>query len=270
MLLLCVAVVLRAPAFARWQQAEVYEGRYRLPPPEVLPWLALGWREAAADLVWVSALVYFGEEVRHRGALRHVFDYAEAAITLDPWFRSAYRWAGTAGMYRPVEVTVEDIERAIEYLERGARRFPDDGEMAWELGASLAYELAPRLRGEAARRARLRGLEHLQAAVRLGAGPPWAVLSNASVLERLGQAERAARHIEEMASAVRDPEVRRELLDRLAQLRGQSHAEALAAALHEAERRHRREFPYVPFDLWLLLGPRPPHADAPQIGVGRD
>ena len=37
------------------------------------------------------------------------------------------------------------LSEAVEFLERGARRFPDDGEMAWDLGASLAYELVPRV-----------------------------------------------------------------------------------------------------------------------------
>ena len=263
LLILLVATVgmrvLRVRGMAHFLATQRYEDVYYLPPPEWLTVLSLGHREALAGLVWTRALVYFGDEIKHQGDVRHVFDYAEAIVTLDPDFRAAYRWVGSAAIYRTGEVTERDVRRAISFLERGARRYPNDGELAWDLGATYTYELPPLLDDERARNEAKRiGLEHLEVAARLGAGPPWLVLSNATQLRRLGQAEQAIRHLEEMYSTVRDPDTREQIELQLSALRSQAHTEALRRTVEELEARRRRDFPYVRPDLFLLLGPRPP------------
>ena len=54
-------------------------------------------------------------------------------VRLDPDFLRAYRWVGMAGMYRPTGVGPDEVRRSIEYLKRGFARFPESGELAWEL-----------------------------------------------------------------------------------------------------------------------------------------
>lgn len=248
---------LRLRATDHYLATQTYEDIYHLPPPDWLRPFALGYDEALANLLWMRALVYFGEELVHRGQVRHVFDYAEAIITLDPEFEAAYRWAGTAGMYRPVETSVDDMRTAISFLERGARHFPDDGELAWDLGASLVFELIPRIDDPAEKeRIRALGVEHLETAARLGAGPDWLVFTNATELRRLGRVEQAIRHLEEMYSTVRDEQTRERIANELAALRNERYAEAFRRANEELERDRRRDFPYVSTDLYLLLGPR--------------
>lgn len=266
-LCLCLAMLatreLRLRGMAHFLGTQRYEDVYYLPPPAWLEVFSLGHREALAGLVWTRALVYFGEEIRHRGDVRHVFDYAEAIVTLDPDFRAAYRWVGSAAIYRTGTVTEADARRAIGFLERGARRFPTDGELAWDLGATYAYELPPLLSDERARNEAKRiGTEHLEVAARLGAGPPWLVLANATQLRRLGRTEQAIRHLEEMYSTVRDPDTREQIVLQLAALRSEADAEALRRTVEELEARRQRDFPYVGADLFLLLGPRPPVDEA--------
>ena len=132
---------LRASAHERYRSAQRYEDVYYLPPAEWLPVLSLGWDEAAADLLWMRALVYFGEEFQHSSGLRYVFDYGDAIVTLDPHFLAAYRWMGMAALYRPVEITTDDVERAVAFMQRGEALFPEDGELAWNIGAALVFEL---------------------------------------------------------------------------------------------------------------------------------
>lgn len=252
---------LRVRAMDHYVATQTYEDVYYVPPPEWLPVLSLGWKEAAADLLWMRALIYFGDELVHRGQVRHVFDYTEAILHLDPRFKRVYRWVGTTGMYRPVGVEVEDIRRAIEYLERGARLFPDDGELAWDTGASLSFELAPHVQDSAERdRIRARGAEYMQTAARLGAGPDWLVLTNATVLQRLGRTEQAIRHLEEMYATTRDDGTREQIRLQLARLRNEAHAEAFRHAHEDLEARRAREFPYLDTSLYQLVGPRPPIA----------
>lgn len=250
---------LRASSHARHLSGQRYEDTYYLPPPAWLPVFSIGWDEALADFIWMSALINFGDELQHGGGARHVFDYTEAMLALDPQFRAAYRWIGTAGLYRVEAVTPEDIERSVAIMQRGARIFPEDGELAWDIGAALTFELAPLLEDEEAQNhARERGLPYLMTAVRLRAAPEWAALSNASILTRLGRTEQAARHLEEMYLSVRDPEQRAQLAERIRELRQRADAEAFVAAMEDLERRRQRELPYLSPGMYLLVGPRPP------------
>jgi len=249
---------LRGPAMNSYLAGERYEDIYYLPPPSWLRVFSLGHEEALADLIWMRALVYFGEELGERGEVAHVFDYGDAIVTLDPYFAAAYRWVGSAAIYRTGNVTARDAERAIAFLERGVRRLPDDGELLWELGATLSYELPPLLDDPAAKRAaKQRGIPYLEAAARRGGGPPWLVLTNASQLERLGRTEQAIRHLEEMYATVRDEDTRAEIRAHLGRLRSAAYAEAFAAAQRDLDARRWRDAPYLSPTLYLLIEPRP-------------
>jgi hypothetical protein len=236
-----------------------YEDVYYLPPPAWLELFSLGHGEAVAGLIWLKALLYFGDELVHRGDVSNLYRYTDAMLALDPYFRRVYRWVATSALYRTGEVTAEDARRVIEYLERGVRLFPDDGELAWDLGANYTYELVPLLPiGEARDEARRKGIEHLRVAALRGAGPTWLVLSTASEMARLGQREQQIAHLEEAYAQIDDPATRKAIEAQLARLRSANFAEALRRTFEDLEARRRAEFPYLPADLYVLIGPRPP------------
>ena len=265
-LLLVLAVVLcalatdrlRARAHSDYAEHQTYEDTYYLPPNDWLSVFSLGWDEALADLIWMRALVYYGEEMRQDGAVQFVFRYGEAIEALDPEFVAVYRWVGVAGLYRPHAITVEDIEHTVRFMQRGAERHPNDGELIWDIGAILAYELPPVLADEeASDLARERALPFLTRAARLGAAPAWATLTNAAMLARVGRTDLAARHLEEMYDQADDPQTRSRIAARIRQLRTQAEAEAFLAAMEQLEQERRDSFPYVGPSLFLLLGERP-------------
>lgn len=263
LVLLCALAALRPlrlRANAHFDATQRYEDVYYVPPPGWLRVFSLGYDAALADLLWMRGLIYFGDEVKHRGKVAHALDYADAVLTLDPYFKKAYQWAGTVGMYKPIErgqkptTTVADVEAAIVFLRRGARQFPDDGELAWDLGASVLFELVPMVENsEKQERLRREGVEQLQTAARLGGGPPWLALSNAAQLQRLGSEAQAIRHLEEMYSLVSDETVRARIRTRLENLKNRSFAEALQRTWDAFEGRRRQTFPYVPQGLFLFL-----------------
>jgi tetratricopeptide (TPR) repeat protein len=257
--LLPVMRSLRVRAMDHYLATQRYEDVYYLPPAEWLPVLSLGYREALANLIWMRGLVYFGEELMQRGEVRHVFDYGHAIVTLDPELRPAYTFVNMAALYNArQELTRQDVEQAVAFLERGVRRFPDDGHLAWEMGATLAYELAPLVDDPDEKRAvQERATDFLLVAARKGAAPPWLALSNASQLVRLGQSEQAARHLEEMYAMVGDTETRERIRQRIVDLRSEAYAEAMVEAARELEERRQRDYPYMPTGLYLLVGPRP-------------
>jgi len=257
----CVLVVhqSRLHAFRHYLQTQTYEDIYYLPPPWTLEMISMGHRQALADLIWLRALIYYGDELTHRGNVRHMYAYGDAMLSLDPDFKKVYHWVATSSLYRTGTVTVDDSRRAIEYLERGVRRFPDDCELAWDLGAHYSYELPPMLeRDDEREAARQRGMPHLQVAARMGCAPAWIALGNATRLLKQGQREQAIRQLLEVYSTISDPGVKHEIELRIARLQGEADAEAFRRAWSEFEARRQRDYPYVDPGLYLLLGPRPP------------
>ena len=234
---------------------QTYEDIYYLPPPDWLEVMSLGYRRALADLIWLRALVYFGDEFMNEGEVKHVHNYGESMLKLDPDFRRVYSWVGVAGVYTPKGSPPEFIEQAVDVLRRGVQRFPNDGDLAWDAGATIMYELLPHLPKDDPSRARLEaeGNEHMMAAARLGAGPDWLVITNATSLRKLGENDRELRHLEEMYALVRDTKVKAEIEVRLSQLRDEAYAEAFRRANEEFEERRLAEFPYMPSALYFFV-----------------
>jgi hypothetical protein len=258
-MLAAVGTLARMPAAARFLEVTTYEDRYYLPPPAWLELFCLGHREAAADLVWIRTLVYYGEELVHQGNEVHVFDYIESTIALDPDFAAPYRTVATLAIYRAQGVTPEDVERAAALMEAGAARFPNDGVLAWRTGATLAFELPPMLHGHPAEQeqARARALPYLVRAAELGAAPPYAMFTNATMLERVGRAEEAATHLEEMYALTQDPATRAEIAQHIQHLRSGAFADAFVDENQRFEDAWGRQMPYAPAALYDLVAPIP-------------
>lgn len=247
----------RPSAARRFEESERTEDIYYLPSPTWLNVFSLGHQEALADLLWCRSLVYFGEELGRQSPVKHVYRYIDSMISLDPYFERVYIWGPMAAMYRPGKKTREDMERAIEYARKGRELFPNSGKIAWELGAALAYELPPYLETDDEKKAaRVEAAEHMQVAVRLGAGPAWAALSNASSLIKLGKKEQALKHLEEIYAQVSDPNVREEIGRRIQIYRSEAYAEAMQRTISDFRDKHIRDFPYISPTLFMLVGTR--------------
>lgn len=254
-----IALWLRGGTRDHVRELTTYEDLYYLPATATLPVLSLGHGEALADILLIRSFVYVGDEFHHRGGADHVFDYMEAITTLDPKFEAAYHWVATAGLYQTEGITRHEIVRTIEFLEQGVRELPDSGLLQWDLGATYAFEAPPYASGPAERDAwLLAGAEHLMRAARAGTAPSWAVLSNARLLMRVGENQRAIEHLEEMYSTIDDPGLREEISLRIAELRNETYAAAFVEESDDTEERRLRELPYVHPDLYFVLGPRPP------------
>lgn len=248
--------LLRGRASAEFHARQTYEDVYYLPSPAALQVLSLGYRRALADLIWMRAQIYVGDELAERGGADHIFHYTEAMLAVDPDFRRVYRWIGVTGVYRSRDSTVAEVERAIAIMERGIERFPDDPKLVWDLGATIAFDLVPRMEpSEERAEYERRGAELLQEAARRGEGPPWLVFSTIAQLSRLGENQRAIEHLQEMYLLADDPTLRAqieaELWERQADIDGVAYIELMRAI--EAERSEL--YPFVPPDFYPLLRP---------------
>jgi hypothetical protein len=260
-----LAGLLRAPALASLDAVRDDEDRYELPPPAWLRVFSLGYTEAAADLLWAKALVYFGEQ-RVRPSLtasgkpsrlmsraRYTERYVSSVIDLDPRFRRAYVAGSRLVLYHDRKVTAESVRASIRILERGAAVFPDDGEIAFSIAFQTYYELPRVLEDKERRReARESGARLLRRAALLPGGPPYASLLGARLLKREGLDDLVLEHLQAMLIRETNPKIRASLRDQLAREAGAAGARH-AAALDDLYGRWRRDLGYVPFDLFLLL-----------------
>lgn len=243
-----------------------YEDTYYLPP---IPWLkvfSLGYREALAGLLWTRMLVYFGEEMVQGGKSQHLYNYGDSVIALDPYFIRAYRWLAATGAYRPGSRGVTDVRQSIAYLERAAELMPDDGQVAWDLGAFYMYELRPLLTDPNEREdARRKALDQFQVAVLRKAAPPWLALNTASGLEKMGRREQQIAFLQAAYAQVTDSFTREQIQWQLERLQSASFAEAFRQAQEQVEAQHRRDFPYLDMDLFLQVGPKPAFDHVPLL-----
>lgn len=261
-----LAHVSRTAAMGHYLSTQRYEDIYYLPPNDWLRIFSLGHDEAGAALVFIKALVNFGEEVVRRGPVQYFYHYADAALALDPYFRRVYLWAGSLALYRPKEVSLEDCLRSIDYLTRAHDLFPNDGEIAWQLGATYFYELPPLVETEAQRvQAQRDGIDYLEAAALLGSGPAWTGLNAASAMTRLGRSEQAMRHLLEIYTTVDNPDAKAEIEARILRLRDENFVEGMRQADQQLRRQHQAAYPYMSVDLYLQVGPRPAFDGAAQL-----
>ncbi|HEY1586145.1 MAG TPA: hypothetical protein VGH63_10700 [Polyangia bacterium] len=232
-----------------------------LPQPSALHALALGHDELAADLVFIRGLIYFGSQLELKGDYRWLENYLNTITTLDPSWKTPYRWAGVATMYNGRPITNAAVMMSNHFLERGVRQFPDDWELPFMLGCNYLFEMQtddPKKHEEYRRI----GGEWIRHAAIVGGGPPWVPLLAATIMRQEGRDEAAVRHLEEVYVSTQDEHTRAEVRNLLISL----HAKIdLARAERERvafEAVWRATLPYVPADLFVAIGaPRPARMD---------
>ncbi len=264
------AVALLAALFflglaAAWARLELRLQNIGSPPPSdvfVLPapgaarMLAAGYTEAAADAVWARSLVYHGEKFSKKLDSKNLHAYLDALTSLDPMFRSPYAWSGYAVVFAHWSGVPQpaDLDYAVRLLRLGLDRFPDDPELHGILGYQLYYELPRWVKDpEVVLKAKVEGAEHLRRQAQLGGGPPWLVLSAATALEKLNLDDLAARHLEQSAQSVVDPELRAQVLARLARLRSSVDLDSMRVAADTLFGVARKRLPWVPGNQFLML-----------------
>ena len=108
-----------------------------LPSPATGPPDVLRVRAAGGGLVLGSRLQYFVEPAQEMNQYRNLGDFMEVVVGVDPDFKYAYKFAGISIPYDVGRLHFANTDRAIDFLQRGVQRWPDDWQMRLYLGFYL-------------------------------------------------------------------------------------------------------------------------------------
>jgi hypothetical protein len=225
------------------------------PSPAAAPYVSLGYREMAADLMWIRLTGYFGGD---RNTARGIAGLVDAITTLDPAFHRPYEWGARAMTLAHEGVDNATYLHAIDVLQRGMTQFPDDWRLPYLAGQIYTQDLATK---DAAQRRAWdeKGTLLIEAAIRKPGAPAEAAEWAAVMRTKLGEHEQAVRELREMLLVTEDGKARDALIKRLATLEN-ADADELAAEILETRKRFvsewQRERPSLPASMYILLGPR--------------
>jgi hypothetical protein len=244
-------------------QAPPIEERLFVPNPRTARFISAGYNELAADVVWARTLVYYGEGMSQTGfTMKDVEPLVALVNTLDPWFRRPYAWGAYATTFREKEATQEEFRASVDILERGAKMFPEDWELAWMLGLRYYSDLKTDDPTEQKQLQEI-GVSYIEKAMRLPGAPGDLPNLAASLRSKLGQHERALRELREMILVMEPGKARDALIDRYQAMSSESQAQAIRAAGESFDAEWKRELPFAPAALYVLVG-RPPAPRSPE------
>lgn len=107
-----------------------------LPKGEYLRVAALGYRQMAADLIWLKAVQQLGESKQTRAGYRWAYHAVDVVTDVDPAFAFAYQASGTI-----LGVWAELPHESIAILTKGMRHHPDSWQLPLVVGYDYFYEL---------------------------------------------------------------------------------------------------------------------------------
>lgn len=227
---------------------------FLLPPPPQLRAMTLGYRSAAADLVWAKLILEYGVHWQEKRPFPDVTRYIDGIIALEPDFAPLYEFVDTILVYPPPPGgTEEDARLARAYLERGTRERPYDPGMWLRYGQFVAF-LAPSFlkNPNEIDKWRVDGASAIARAVELGSDAQRS-LAATSILDKAGERSATIAHLERTYAMTDDLEVREQILLRLGRLKGTAEAEqAISVVDHE----WRTRYQFLSRGQTLLLGPR--------------
>lgn len=193
----------RATVIRRYQPTFVV-----LPRPEVARAASLGFRSLMADLYWVAAVNYFGDQRNATISYAQLANYMELVVTLDPEFEYAYYFAGVSLPWNQGKGWV-NLEEAISFLKRGIEKFPRNWKMRFQL--AFIYSEFQNRYTEAG--------DELKVVGTIPGAPVYAGLLAARMYAHTGDFDKAVSIAEELAALAPEPEVQQALLQRALEAR---------------------------------------------------
>jgi hypothetical protein len=267
-----VGLLLLAGSRARFAEAyrrvTARHDTYLLPPAAQTRALSLGYRAAAADLIFGHVLVSAGEHLVEKRLFELGDRYLETINALDPKFRDPYRYADAILTLQAVQVPEEMYRKARRILLQGTREFPYDQALWASAGQFLAYLAPGQLKNSAEadefRQEGARLLAHACELIGSNENIPYHCVTAARLFSEAGNRAASQAVLQKLLVVSDDPEIRALAQGQLAAMGVQAHAQRF-------EQLKRDDLPFLSHAGLAALGPRfDPAACAGKRGRGSD
>jgi hypothetical protein len=107
-----------------------------LPKGEYLRVAVIGYRQMAADLIWLKAVQYIGEKKQSKRGYLAAYHAVDVLTDVDPRFAFAYQATGTVlGVYAHL------VQESIAILSKGMQHNPEVWQLPFTIGYDYFYEL---------------------------------------------------------------------------------------------------------------------------------
>jgi len=230
-----------------------------LPPAETARLLSLGFNQVMADWYWVKGLQYFTDPVQSLNKYRNLADILDVVLGLDPDFEYAYKFGGVAIPYDTGRLHWANSERAIDLLQRGVQRFPQN----WELHFHLGFYLL-NFRNDLPSAG-----EQFATAARIPGAPSYLGRFASRIFAASGEVDRALVFAQTMLAGATDPAERRNLEERIQSIRLEGELRRLEEAARRFHQEHGR-WPATPTEATVTYGlPPPPEGVVLNQGVAQ-
>jgi hypothetical protein len=251
---------LRAPLVEQARKVRVKSDVYLVPPPEQTLVMSLGYRSAAADLIYGNVLVAYGLHFQEKRLFEFVGSYLDTINALDPKFRAPYYYADTLLTLQPKAPPISHYVKARAILERGMRELPYDAELWTMAGQFMAYLAPSQLKNaELANEWRLEGARRLARACELAgdnSALPRHCVTAASLFTKAGNRAAALRMLERLLSVSDEPEVREIALGYMRDVLGEGERERANKRRQRFMTGWGQDLSFVSRGAYLLVGPR--------------
>ena len=261
-----------------WQRARLAEAHHRitethdvyvLPPKDQAVAMSLGYRAAAADLIFGHVLVAAGIHLSEKRLFEFAGPYLETVNELDPKFRDPYRYSDAILTLQTVAVPEEAFRQARKILLHGTTELPYDQQLWSAAGQFLAYVAPPRLHDPGEQAAfRQEGARLMARACELigsNENIPYNCITAAKFFTDAGNRAASTALLQKLLVVSDDPEIRAMANAKLAAMGEQTHALRF-------EQAWRDDLSFVTHNFMATLGPRfdPARCAGKPAAVGND
>jgi hypothetical protein len=226
---------------------------YLLPGAPQTKLLSLGYRAAAADLIFGHVLVAAGIHLGEKRLFEFAHLYLETINELDPKFRDPYRYADAILTLQSVHVPEDAYRKARQILVRGTHEFPYDQALWAGAGQFLAYMAPGQLKDPAEASAfRQEGARLLARACELigtNENIPYHCVTAANLFSETGNRAASQAVLEKLLIVSDDPDIRSLARGELAMMGIQAHAE-------QFDQLRKDDLPFISHNALAALGPR--------------
>lgn len=186
----------------------------------------LGYDALAADVVWLQAIQYVGDQMAARRDLVGLYPLLDAVTELDPKYQVVYYLGGTA-----LVALDRRPDEAVRLLEKGRRALPDDWQVPFLLGYTYLFYYQDYA-------AAARYIE--EAAARVGR-PTYLTALAARLHAQAGSPDAALAFLDRMRRQTTDPAVRAGIEERMAEVVVDRDLRAIDAATARFRATHGRQ-----------------------------